>query len=126
MHRTRIVIRISNRTVNLSRRRGRGKSSSKARNNSTRFSDKRSRIDEEGNDLFTLDIHEYNAFEKDIGIINVFFKEKKIMKYVTENRMSFFDFLSQIGGSLGLVMGISIISLFEIIYWFTFRLFENL
>ena len=68
----------------------------------------------------------YDAFEKDIGVINVFFKEKKIIKYVTENRMSFFDFLSQIGGSLGLVMGISIISLCEIIYWFTFRLLANL
>ena len=94
----------------------------------TRFTDKRSN-GRETNLIFTSEVNEnptYNAFEKDIGIINVFFKDKKIMRYVTANRMSFFDFLSQIGGSLGLVMGISIISLVEIIYWFTFRLFTNL
>ena len=66
----------------------------------------------------------YDAFEKDIGIVNIFFSEKKILKYVTKNRMSNFDFLSQIGGSLGLAMGISIISMIEIVYWFAYRLFK--
>ena len=67
----------------------------------------------------------YDAFEKDIGIVNIFFSEKKILKYVTSNRMSELDFLSQIGGSLGLSMGMSIISIIEIIYWLTFRFFRN-
>ena len=66
----------------------------------------------------------YDAFEKDIGILRIFFSEKKILKYVTKNRMSNFDFLSQIGGGLGLAMGISIISVIEVIYWFAFRLFK--
>ena len=66
----------------------------------------------------------YDAFEKDIGILRIFFSEDKILKYVTKNRMSNFDFLSQIGGSLGLAMGISIISIIEIFYWFAFRLFK--
>ena len=66
----------------------------------------------------------YDAYKKDIGILNIFFSEKKILKYVTKNRMSNFDFLSQIGGSLGLAMGISIISVIEVIYWFAFRLFK--
>ena len=64
----------------------------------------------------------YDAFEKDIGILNIFFSEKKILKYVTKNRMSGLDFLSQIGGSLGLAMGISVISIIEIFYWFAFRI----
>ena len=67
----------------------------------------------------------YDAFKKDIGIVNIFFGEERILKYVTLNRMSTLDFLSQIGGSLGLFMGISIISIIELIYWFTFRLFLN-
>ena len=67
----------------------------------------------------------YDAFKKDIGIVNIFFGEERILKYVTLNRMSTLDFLSQIGGSLGLFMGISIISVIELIYWFTFRLFLN-
>ena len=90
-----------------------------------KFSNQRSRADDESDLIFTSDLKKnpsYDAFKDDIGIINVFFKDKKIMKYVTANRMSFFDFLSQIGGSLGLVMGISLISLVEIIYWFIFRL----
>lgn len=98
----------------------------------SRFTDKRNNLkarDTADGLIFTSvlkDAPTYDAFEKDIGIINIFFKEKKIMKYETANRMSFFDFLSQIGGSLGLVMGISIISIVEIIYWFTFRLLSNL
>ena len=66
----------------------------------------------------------YDAYERDIGVLNIFFSEKKILKYATKNRMSDLDFLSQIGGSLGLAMGISIISVIEIIYWFAFRLFK--
>ena len=64
---------------------------------------------------------QYDAFEKDIGIVNVFFTEKKILKYVMRNKMSLFGFVSQIGGSLGLAMGISIISIVEVFYWFTYR-----
>ena len=68
----------------------------------------------------------YDAFEKDIGILNIFFGEEKISKYVTENRMSEYGFFSQIGGSLGFMMGVSIISMIEIIYWFILRLFQKL
>ena len=67
----------------------------------------------------------YDAFEQDIGIINIFFAKPRILRYVTTNRMSSFDFLSQIGGSVGLAMGISIISFVELVYWFTFKLMRN-
>ena len=67
----------------------------------------------------------YDAFERDIGIINVFFSKSQILQYVTSNKMSEFDFLSQLGGSLGLAMGISFVSIVECIYWFTFRLLRN-
>ena len=99
---------------------------------SAKFSNKRSRVEGrnvEETEMFTTDMKEnptYDAFQKDIGIINVFFGEEIIPKYVTANRMSVFDFLSQIGGSLGLVMGISITSMIELIYWFTFRFLENI
>ena len=79
------------------------------------------------NSMFPSQLNEnptYDAFKDDIGILNIFFSENKILKYVTKNRMSDLDFLSQIGGSLGLAMGISIISVIEIIYWFAFRIFK--
>ena len=65
----------------------------------------------------------YNAFEKDIGFLNVFFSQKKVTRYVKANKGSYFDFISQMGGSLGSFMGISILSLIEILYWIFFRLF---
>ena len=97
-----------------------------------KFSNKRSRLHAQNGksvELFQSELLKnpwYDAFEKDIGIINVFFAEKKITKYVTANRMTIFDFISNIGGSLGLAMGISILSVVELIYWITFRLFSNL
>ena len=80
------------------------------------------------NAIFASDLENhpsYDAFEKDIGIIHVFFGEEKILKYVMKNKMSVRSFMSQIGGSLGLAMGISFISIVEFLYWFTFRLFQT-
>ena len=80
----------------------------------------------ESNALFGSDIKAnptYDAFERDIGIINVFFKDKMILKYTKKNKMSIFEFISQLGGSVGLAMGMSLISVVELIYWMTFRLF---
>ena len=104
--------------------------SSHAEEGMRQFADKRKQVagqQSSSNSMFPSLLKEnpfYDAFEKDIGILRIFFSEKKILKYVTKNRMSNFDFLSQIGGSLGLAMGISIISVIEIIYWFAFRLFK--
>ena len=93
-----------------------------------KFSSQRSRykkghVDED--EIFAAKVKmnpNYNAFEKDIGIINVFFANDHVPKYMRANRWSIFDFLSQIGGSLGLFMGISVISVAELFYWLIFRL----
>ena len=96
------------------------------------FSSQRSRyqggrIDED--EIFAAKVKmnpHYNAFEKDIGIINIFFAEEHVPMYMKVNRWSIFDFLSQIGGSLGLFMGISAISIAEVFYWIIFRLLRKL
>ena len=67
----------------------------------------------------------YNAFEKDIGVVHIFFDKKTVSKYEKGNRLSTFEFLVQIASTLGFYMGISVLSLVEIIYWFGFRLFER-
>ena len=80
----------------------------------------------EANAIFGSDIEAnptYDAFEKDIGILNVFFEDEMIIKYTMKNQMSIFDFMAQIGGSLGFAMGVSMISLVELIYWITFKFF---
>lgn len=40
---------------------------------------------------------------------------------VFQARLTLTDFISQIGGLLGLCLGFSVVSLIEIIYWFTIR-----
>ena len=87
-----------------------------------RFSNKRNRLHEETSDqLFLTDVQRnpiYDAFEDDIGVVNIFFVDSTIKKFITSRKMSVFDYITEIGGSLGLFMGISIISVIEFIYWF--------
>ena len=96
------------------------------------FSDLRSRNNEHSNSYEEIFVTKqkknptYNAFEKDIGVVNVFFDKSTISKYEKANRLSTFEFLVQIASTLGFYMGISILSLVEIIYWFGFRLFEGM
>ena len=97
----------------------------------SRFPDKRSRYQGnsiENDELFVAKQKTnptYNAFEKDIGVVHIFFDKKTVSKYEKGNRLSTFEFLVQIASTLGFYMGISVLSLVEIIYWFGFRLFER-
>jgi hypothetical protein len=105
--------------------------SSKNWMNTTRFSDKRTRFPEgtkHDTKMFSSELQKipsYNAFEKDIAIINVLFPDEEIAKYVTSNKMHLPDFLTQIGGSLGFFMGVSVISMIEIIYWIILGCWRN-
>ena len=45
-----------------------------------------------------------------------------VFQFTREARMTLLDFISQIGGLLGLFMGFSVISFVEVFYWFSFRL----
>ena len=67
----------------------------------------------------------YNAFEKDIAILNLYFGKDTVPEYETNERMTVWDFISNIGGLLGLCAGVSILSCAEIIYWFILRMFSN-
>ena len=67
----------------------------------------------------------YNAFEEDIAILNIFFGQRYIKKYTTEIKMTSIEFLSLVGGTIGFAMGLSVISVAEIIYWSTVRLLIN-
>ena len=101
-------------------------------NKTSKFSDKRSILDvldDDGSEIFISELKKnpmYDAFQKDIGIINVYFSDNKITRYITKNRKTTVDFMYEIGGSLGLVMGISVISVVEIIYWIAYRLFTTI
>ena len=67
----------------------------------------------------------YDAYEKDIAMVTFFFETPTIFEYTREERMTLIQYISQIGGLLGLCLGFSFISGVEIIYWMTIRLLRN-
>lgn len=64
----------------------------------------------------------YDAFENDIAIANFYFDKSTIIRFKRAQRMTWTDYISQIGGLLGLAIGFSFVSLMEIIYWVFARL----
>jgi len=67
----------------------------------------------------------YNAYEKDIAIVNIFFGEPTVFEFERSPRMTWLDFISSFGGICGLCLGISFVSVAEIVYWFSIRLCKN-
>ena len=67
----------------------------------------------------------YDAFENDIALVSFYFDEQEVGELKMSRRMTFSDFVSQAGGLMGLGLGISLISLAEIIYWCSIRLLKN-
>ena len=56
-------------------------------------------------------------FRKDISVLNFFFDTPIITQIRLKMRVSMFDKLSAIGGTLGLWTGISIITIIETVWW---------
>jgi len=63
----------------------------------------------------------YSPFERDIAKVQVYFKTATLIQYGSHPYMTWVDFFSNIGGTLGLVLGMGIVSLFEL-FWLGFRL----
>ena len=68
---------------------------------------------------------EYDAYKRDIAMVTFFFESTTIFDYSRQVKMTFIQYISQMGGLLGLCLGFSLISLIEIIYWFTIRYAKN-
>ena len=62
--------------------------------------------------------NEYDAFKKDIAMATFFFDTTTAYEFIRIPKMTVYDFISQVGGMLGLCMGLSLVSIFEIFYWF--------
>ena len=82
-----------------------------------------------GNVVFSASLEnnsKYDAYEKDIAMVTFFFETPTIFEYTREERMTLIQYISQIGGLLGLCLGFSFISGVEIIYWMTIILLRNM
>ena len=81
----------------------------------------------------------YNAYETDIALVNIFFGDPtaygdyanfyhyfiykiNIKEFERLPKMTWLDFISGFGGLCGLCLGISFVSVAEILYWFSIRL----
>ena len=84
----------------------------------------------------------YNAYEKDIAVVNIFFGGSTAFGKVTPDKQTYYnspfssefersqkmtwlDFIANLGGLCGLCLGISFVSVVELAYWFIIRLSEN-
>ncbi len=63
---------------------------------------------------------EYDAYDRDIAILNVYFETPTVLEYTTQHSKTWFDFISAVGGNGGLFIGFSIVTILEIV-WFIFQ-----
>ena len=67
-------------------------------------------------DIFESTNMAYDAFDKDISKVQVFFRSATIVKYRRSPKMMWTDFFSSIGGNFGLVLGMGIVSVVELVW----------
>ena len=68
----------------------------------------------------------YEAYEKDIAIVNFFFGKSTFWQFERARSMTWTGYIAQLGGFLGLFLGFSFVSAIEIFYWLTIRLVRKL
>jgi hypothetical protein len=72
-------------------------------------------------DIFTQNEKEYDAYDKDIALVHIFFRKSTIFQMGSTQRMGWVDYFSNVGGLLGLVLGMGIVSVIELV-WLSLRL----
>ena len=68
----------------------------------------------------------YDAYDKDIAMVTFFFESSNSFEFIRQSKTTLIDYISQVGGLLGVCLGFSFISAVEIVYWITIKLFRNL
>jgi hypothetical protein len=63
----------------------------------------------------------YDAFERDIAILSVYFSSPTAVAFITKPSKTWFDVISAIGGNAGLFVGFSIVTILEL-GWLILRL----
>jgi hypothetical protein len=75
----------------------------------------------EGGDIFTKNPQTYDAYDEDIATVQVYFKKSTIIQMGSQPKMTWIDYFSTVGGLMGLVLGMGIVSVIELV-WLCLRL----
>ncbi|CAH1368714.1 unnamed protein product [Tenebrio molitor] len=75
---------------------------------------------------FLLDNVTEEYFIKNMAVLHFFFQENRFRRQIKSEIYGFTEVLSNVGGLLGLCLGFSILSLVEIIYYLTLKMFCGL
>ena len=67
----------------------------------------------------------YHSYEEDIAVATFYFDGPTGSEYMRDARMTIIDFISQLGGLAGVCIGLSLMSVVELFYWFPIRLLNS-
>ena len=67
----------------------------------------------------------YDAYKDYIAVVNVYFSSPSVMKFTTKINKTWIDFISGIGGNVGLFIGFSFVTIFELL-WLLIRVIRLL
>ena len=67
---------------------------------------------------------DYDAYDKDIAVLNVYFDSTTVLKLKSEKRQTWIDYFSSVGGAMGLCIGLSIVTIVEL-FWVCLTMFKQ-
>jgi len=67
----------------------------------------------------------YDAFDTDIATVDIYFKKSSVLQIQRKSKMSWIDYLSTVGGLLGLVLGMGFVSFIEVV-WLLFQIVSRI
>ncbi len=77
-----------------------------------------------GYNIFNKSIKTYNSFVRDTAVVEIIYQKSTLVQFESHINMTWIDYLSAVGGLLGLVLGMGFFSFFELI-WLCLRILSR-
>ena len=69
---------------------------------------------------------DYNAFKQDIALVNFYFEQAYVQQYKRQHSLKMADYVAQVGGLFSFAFGMSLISIFEVVWHFIIQPIINI
>jgi hypothetical protein len=66
--------------------------------------------------VFKNTAYSYDSFKKDVAMVQINYKKSTLVQLGSQRTMAWIDYFSQVGGILGLLLGMGFVSFFEIVW----------